>query len=86
MAASSLDATQQHTPPTAGYAIAAIAFVSLSHLALFFSVLPLFPYFISKETISHLLTFLKPPTVCLESGGKKIFTYSAILGWIVSIL
>lgn len=53
-AASSPDATQQHTPPTAGYATAkASASFSLSHLALFsFLFSPSVPFLSSPKTPS----------------------------------
>lgn len=61
MAASSPDATQQHTPPTAGFVtIKAPASFSHSHLALFSVLTSLFA---SPDSFSHLLTFPKPQTL-----------------------
>lgn len=59
MAASSPDATQQHTPPTAGDATAkAAASFSLSHLVL--------SSLLSLCSLFHLQRFLFPPTLILK--------------------
>lgn len=86
-AVSSPDATQQHPPPTAGYATAKpSASFSLSHLALFsFLFSPSVPFLSSPKT---------PSTSYLHSsnhrhyphkvGGKKILIYCVKIMWLDS--